>query len=231
MSENEGTARSVDASEAAELRDEMRARANMYAFFSKVFLREFDDEELARLGSSDAVPPLNERMADGSRRLARAVQVGGIDYRTRLAVEYARIFLSAGISEGTAAVPFESVYTSEDHLVMQDARDDVVALYRRHGLDVEPRLHTPEDHLGFEMEFLSTLAARSAEALSAGDDAAFAELARVQLGFLEGHVLNWIGDLAEDVEECAKDDFYPALMQIVIGYAELDVQNLRCLLE
>ena len=49
--------------------------------------------------------------------------------RQELAVDYARVFLCAGMYEQLMAPPYESVYTSEEHLLMQDARDSAVAFY------------------------------------------------------------------------------------------------------
>ena len=42
-------------------------------------------------------------------------------YIENLAVDFARIFLAAGINHGSAAFPYESVYTSSKKIVMQDA--------------------------------------------------------------------------------------------------------------
>ena len=44
-------------------------------------------------------------------------------------------FLGAGIAEGLVAFPFESVYTSKDRLVMQDAYEQVLRIYRSNGVE------------------------------------------------------------------------------------------------
>ena len=50
-----------------------------------------------------------------------------------LAVDYARVFLGAGEANGKAAYPYESVYTSPEGLVRQEARARVRAIYAAGG--------------------------------------------------------------------------------------------------
>ena len=47
-----------------------------------------------------------------------------------------RAFIGHGIDAYSAAYPFESVYTSPKRLMMQEARDEVLAVYRSEGLDL-----------------------------------------------------------------------------------------------
>ena len=54
---------------------------------------------------------------------------------TELAVDYVRAFIGSGNDGFSAAYPYESVYTSPKRLMMQDARDEVLVLYRAFGLD------------------------------------------------------------------------------------------------
>ncbi|MGN0038158.1 MAG: molecular chaperone [Coriobacteriales bacterium] len=215
----------------SEYLEEMKARQGMYAFFSKVMLKEFTEEELERLGDSVAVMTLNERMESGSKRLMKTLRIGGIDFRTRLAVDYAKVFLGIGTGEQMAAIPFESVYTSEEHLIMQDSRDQVVAVYRANGVDVDPELYCPEDHLGFELEFMSAMAGRSAAAIEAGEFEELQQLLETQSAFLQEHLLNWVGSLSKDVERIADTDFYPSLIEMLLGYLEIDSANLGYMLE
>ena len=56
--------------------------------------------------------------------------------RQELAVDYARVFLGAGSYDRILAPPYESVFTSEERILMQDARDGAVSYYRRGGLDL-----------------------------------------------------------------------------------------------
>ena len=158
-------------------------------------------------------------MSDGFARMGRYLARRGANARQDLAVEYARIFLGAGVDEKDCAVPFESVFTSKDGLLMQESRDEVVAFYRRHGMEVEPSLNVPEDHLGFELQFMGILCEQTAAAYEAGDEDGARELEAEQVRFLDQHILNWVDALARKVEKCALSPFYPGVMKVIRAFA------------
>ena len=162
-----------------ELAETMEGRAAFYRFVGDALLHEFTEGQIDQMAALD-VPEIEdaeaqEAFAKAKRYLARA----GADPRTDLAVDYARVFLSAGVYDGLTAEPYESVFTSEDQIMMQDARDDAVRVYRENGVDVDPELHMPEDHLGLEFEFLAVMAGKTADSLRADDFAGAARQVRV----------------------------------------------------
>jgi len=150
---------------AGELADEMRGRAAFYRFLSDAFLHEFTAEQIAAMKGIAAPAGVDPQIAEGFDAIRRYLSRAGADPRTDLACEYARVFLSAGVYDGLTAEPYESVFTSDDHILMQDARDEVVHIYRENGIDVDASLHMPEDHMGLELEFLALMADRTAKAI------------------------------------------------------------------
>lgn len=107
---------------------------------------------------------------------------------------------------------------------MQDSRDEVLACYRSHGLTVDGELHMPEDHLGFELEFMALLSREIAEAIEAKqkDEGTSGEplsdLLSEQISFIDSHLLNWVPDLLERIEDFAELPFYTSLTAVVIEY-------------
>lgn len=71
----------------------------------------------------------------------------------------------------SAAYPFESVHTSPKRLMMQEARDEVLAVYRSEGLDKLPSWKESEDHIALELEFMAVLGDRIVAAAEASDEA------------------------------------------------------------
>lgn len=201
-----------------ECRAAQRARADFYRLLSSVYYRELTDADIARWASvsvdGDGLAP---DLARGFREIRRCLTRPTPDIRTDLAVDYARVFLAAGIYEGRSACPYESVYTSEDGLVMQDARDEVVAAFRAEGVSVEPSVGEPEDHVSFELEFMARMAERAAAALDASDGE-FGRVLRVQRDFMAAHLLNWIDTWGARIEEHAALRFYPAVFLVTRGY-------------
>lgn len=103
---------------------------------------------------------------------------------------------------------------------MQDARDGAVTYYRRAGLDLPADNTTPEDHLGFELQFVGALAERANTALDEGDEEAFSEAMALARSFFVHHQQNWLSSLCDAVDKFAETDFYRGLAQMTRGYVE-----------
>jgi putative dimethyl sulfoxide reductase chaperone len=105
-------------------------RTSLYSLLARLYLIEVDQPLLDQMTKLDLAVEANEpHIDDGYRRLANYLSHLNPDAVTDLAVDYARVFLSAGIENGEAAFPYESVYTSPQHLIMQEARDQVLGFY------------------------------------------------------------------------------------------------------
>lgn len=199
------------------------AEGTTFKFLSQALLKELNAETIEQLAGQEWPSDTGNAHLDlGYRYLRRYFHFSGTDRRTQLAVEYARVFLAAGVhsKDHGAAVPYESVFTSEDHEMMGPARDDVKRRYAADGFAVDPILHEPEDHLSFELEYLAAMIGRTLEQLDGEDEKTFHELVRRQLEFLDAHLLNWTPALLQAVENYAKNAFYLGLMHLVIGSCE-----------
>lgn len=207
----------------AEFAEYLQASEQTYRFLSQMLFRELNEGAIAALKAQEWPRETgNETLDRGYAQVRRFFNFASSDIRTQLAVEYARVFLAAGVfgSDKLTAVPYESVFTSEEHLMMQASRDDVVRRFLADGFKVNPDLHEPEDHLSFELEYVSHMCAKAAEALEAGEaDALAANVAR-QVEFIDAHLLNWLGDLYETAREYAKTTFYTGMLLVAMGAAE-----------
>ena len=192
----------------------MTARANFYRFLSRLYLLEVD--ETLWNAMQNMTFPVDA--AEGDMKAGFEQMSGYLDANAKgdlaavlddLAVDYARIFLSAGVAQGKAAFPYESVYTSRKHLVMQDSRMDMVALYAKKGLTpAKDQYHVPEDHLGYLCEYMAVLCDEEAE-----DE---------QKAFLKGHLLNWVNAFTVDMAKYASTDFYRGLAKLTRGFLKLE---------
>lgn len=203
-----------------ELTEYFEASVETYRFLSQMLFKELTQEAIDRLAASEWPRDTGDPLLDeGYRLLRRYFKFAATDPRTQLAVEYARIFLAAGVyaPDTRSAVPYESVFTGEEHLVMGEARDDVVKRFREDGFEVNPALHEPEDHLSFEFEYLAHMSSRALESLGAGDTAALHRNMRRQVEFIDRHLLNWVPELTEVVREYAKTTFYTGMLTVARG--------------
>ncbi len=206
-----------------EILDFFDANVETYRFLSQMLIKELTQEAIDELAGAEwPADTGNAHLDRGYMLLRRYFTFSAGDRRSQLAVEYARIFLAAGVyaNETQTAVPYESVFTSEEHIVMGASRDDVVAWFAEDGFQVDPELHEPEDHLSFELEYLSTMNERAGKLLRDNDREAFAENVRRQARFIDAHLLNWVGPLSEVAARFAKTTFYTGMLEVVQGALE-----------
>lgn len=221
----------VEATADAEALQEMaaicRQRSATYGLISRMFRVEIDGAFLATM--KEMRFPLstgNEQVDEGYRRIATYLSGVWSGTLTELAVDYCRTFIGTKADAYSAAFPVESVYTSEKRLRMQEARDEMLAIYRANGLDKDESWKDSEDHLAVELEFMQVLCDRAAAALEEGDeDKAFAALV-TQRNVMYDHLLAWVPMMVEDMKTFAKTDFYQGLACLTMGFLESDYEFL-----
>lgn len=198
-------------------------RVGVYRMLARVYRVELDQDALDILhGSRYPASSGNARMDEGVRLVVDALSNLWENSTTDLAIDFARIFLGNGIDSYAAAYPYESVYTSPKRLLMQEARDEVLAAYRLEGLDKTASWTEPEDHIALELEFMATLAQRAGDALEGNDEDEAARLFGVQADFYERHLANWVPMLTADMRRFARSDFYRGISYYTEGFLELE---------
>ena len=206
-------------------------RAETYALLSDLYRVEVSSDFLDKLaGMRFPAKSGNDNMDRGYRLMADYLARPKDGVLLELAVDYARAFIGAGSDSYSAAYPFESVYTSEHRLVMQQARDEVLAVYRCEGLDKSSEWKDGEDHISLELQFEQILCERAAAALKAGDEERATALFRTQRGFLRYHLANWAPMMTADLRTFAKTDLYRGLAFLTDGFLETDAAFLDELL-
>ena len=124
------------------------------------------------------------------------------------AVDFNRVFFGMGPIAAEKAFPYESVYTSDGGLMMQDAYSSAVVEYRAAGFAKDPRFTEPEDHIAVELSYMAARCERAQAALRRGDEGAAEEELRAQQAFLRSHLLSWVDRFAEDVKRAAQLPLY-----------------------
>lgn len=206
-------------------------RARVYALLSRCYEKELDAafatelSEAARVESDDAV------LADGFAALQADVAACDSEQLEMLAVVFDRVFFGMGPRTVQKAFPYESVYTSDGGLMMQDAYSKVLNLYREAQFAKNPDFTEPEDHLAVELAFMVRLCERAVEALRAGDEAAAEVALAQQRAFLQEHLLNWVPAFARDMKASAEDGFYAHLATFTESYLHADAEALAEVVE
>lgn len=208
-----------------DLNELMKTRAGIYRMFSSLYFTELTGEQVEAFSQMDfaALEGTDPLLEEGARDIARALRRVDTTTREDLAVDYAHCFLAAGTTKNERrACPYESVFTSEAGLLMQDARDQVYKMMLAEHLEPDEDLHVPEDHLSFEFEFMADLCDRVAETVEAGDLTEARRLLGVQGEFHEKHQLNWIDAFCDALEACCRTDFYRGVAKMTRGFVSYE---------
>ena len=108
--------------------------------------------------------------------------------------DYLRLFVGLGMP---LAPPWESAWASDARLIFQRETLDVRYWYRSAGLEVANLHAEPDDHIGFELEFIGAL-------LDRGD-------AETAAAFAREHPCAWVARWSDAVQEQATQPFYRQL--------------------
>ena len=218
--------KAADAADEATMEDFIqlnKQRAATYGLLSRLYRVEIDEELLEELrGMRFPAKTGSDEVDAGYRLIAQYLSNAWDNSVTDLAVDYVRTFIGHGVDAFSAAYPFESVYTSEKRLLMQEARDEVLAIYRAAGLDKQDSWKEGEDHIALELEFEQILANRTVEALERGDEDEAFSLLTTQKNFLDDHLAAWAPMMTSDMRRFAKTDLYRGLAHLTDGFLSSD---------
>ncbi len=211
--------------------DVLEGRRATYQLITRFFRTEVDEAFLAALRETRFPAHTGEASMDrGHHLVVSYLSHADADVLSDLARDFSGTFIGSGNDAYSAAYPFESVYTNPKRLTMSDARDEVLMLYRAAGLEKLESEKESEDHLSFELEFMTILIDRTIEALQKDDEELAVSYLLQQRNFLEDHLLRWYPMMADDIAKFAKTAFYRGVGLITLGFLESDGEFLDDLL-
>ena len=220
-----------------ELRTELSGlcgrRADVYGFLSRLYCREADEALLVDLKRT-AFPANtgNDKVDTGYRMLATYLS-GVADTTTalkELAVDYYNVFFGNGNLTYSAAYPFESVYTSEKRLLIQEARDEVLEVYAKANMAIDKSWKDPADHIALELQYMQKQSGHTKDALDKGNDDEALVLFGEQRTFLSEHLGAWAPMMTTDQKRIAKTGFYEGLAWLTEGFLKVDREFLATII-
>jgi len=142
-----------------------------------------------------------------------------------LSKEFTRLFYLGGYS-----VPYtESVYLSPSKTNMQEPWEAIKKVYAENRFSPENKGNKPEDHISFELLFMSFLSQKASVAAEQNDDNELTNIYQKQQSFMEAHLLKWVDDLCEQMLGVAtkRDSLYAGIALFLRGYLHEDYKFLR----
>lgn len=207
------------------------ARSAFYRFLASVYLKELTEDQIAAIGAMEVPEDTSLSAGYGLMKDCITHYPPELNIRQNLAVDYASTFLGAGHYEKLIAPPYESVFMSPAHILMQEPRDEVVKAYASEGVRIDPSDDTPEDHMGFELQFMAELLERQIAALQSEDDSEARRLGEVLQAFLQDHLAKWTPLLCSAVDEHARTDFYRGVSSLTRNFIQDEVVLLPKILD
>ncbi|WP_139651520.1 TorD/DmsD family molecular chaperone [Raoultibacter phocaeensis] len=205
-----------------ELKQLSSARYNTYSLLARVWGHEADEalwESLVHLASE--LHGAGVLAVDGYGRLARYTQAHSEAPLSELAVDYTATLLGFG-PRREGAYPYESVYTSNEGLMRQEALDTMVSILRAEHLTSTLPSVVDDDHLATELAFLAYRSKQVLHRLAQGDSEGAWLIEEQRASFLYAHPLRWMLLCCSDVERLAQTDFYRAFAEITREFLTFD---------
>lgn len=128
---------------------------------------------------------------------------------------------------------YESVYTSPERLLKQEAWSEVKNFYLKNHYKQTDGDKIIEDHIAMEMEFMGYMSRDIAEALEQEKFEEAEEIMRAQLEFYRDHILKWVPLFCDGIITLQAElhtSFYPAYAYLLKGFIEEDIAFLEELL-
>lgn len=127
--------------------------------------------------------------------------------------EYSALFLGPF---SIPAQPFGSVYLEKEKVLMGDSTMEVKKIYAQNG--VQHDVPGPPDHIAIELEFMSLLEGRMAQALTEAKQEELAELSSTRAHFFNKFLASWIPQFGKAMVDNTEMPFYRALGQGLIAF-------------
>lgn len=207
----------------------LQGRADFYDLLAAIYFKPLTADQVENIAAMDlsAYEDINEYFADGVNDIRRYLNKRNSGTRQELAVEFTASFGGVSSWKGKYAVPYESVHTSQEGLMYQDAYHDVYHFFKENRVDRGAGYDYPHDHLSFMCEFMAIESQRMIAALEAGDNNEVLHHVEVCQGFLQDHILSWFDTFADLALCLIKTRFYKGILKISKGFFLEDAELLQ----
>lgn len=213
----------------------MGEREAFYRMLSRLFLKPLTAEDIEQLTAMDFVTRAQAfdegLLRDGFNDMGRGLRRQHTGTKTLLSTDFTMCFDGVRSIDGKNAVPYASVFLSEDGLMYREPRFRALALYRDAGVELKSGVDLPEDHISFEFEFLAILAGRAKEAFEHNNGEEACKAVETSRKFIENEMLEWTGLFFARAAKLLETRFYQGVIKVAQGYLELDDQVLGDVLQ
>lgn len=201
----------------------LEGKIEFYNLMSMVFMKEPTDEfcdVLKQVLDEDYFPMIeeNQEMNQLHNQLRdHLLHETTVEFAEKLKKEYYDLFFDP---HGLKASPWQSSYTSHDHLLFQLPDYETKAFYRKYGYQVTDP-HLPGDHISIELDFLKRLSEKELVCLNIDKLQENTTVFEDNIEFIDKYLLVWI-DLFISALAKSKSIYYHLFASMIKIAGELD---------
>lgn len=199
--------------------DTLIAHELAFGFLGTVFYEAPSATLLQRLADESLFDawPLESRQPNvelGLATLREFTSAWRSDKLSDLKQDFQALFIGPG---ELLAVPWESVYRSQDHIIFDVQTIQVRHAYQQFAMPTPWLNVEPDDHIGLEMRFIAHLCALGLAALDQNDAPALERILAECRNFLGEHLLQWGPACLNLVQQHAQTPYYRGCAQLALG--------------
>ena len=176
---------------------------------------EFTEEALALFLDDEQLAPYNKLFA----KIKNSISGNSEATLECIKSEYTNLMLGP---YKLPAPPWESVYVNKVRLIFQKSTLKVRQAYLEYNLLPSEYPHVPDDHIAIELDFMLRLGQFCQESFVKSDAQRFHKILSDQKLFLENHILVWIYDFAEQIQQSKTHHFYPQMASLTANILQAD---------
>lgn len=213
-----------------ELKDIMSTRQWLYDFLGKSFYMEPEIHRFKEASEAKVFYQLLNEVGENNQGIYLLSHfISNIEeiFESQiddLKSEYNRLFIGPN---HLPAPPWESVYLSKEKIMFDEHTLAVRDFYKKWQVVTKNKNKEPDDHIGFELEFMSILIGKSIKALNEANMESFSSTIIGQKKFLESHPLTWIDTFSSKLSNNTNHPFYKGLALFTPEYLKMDIELLK----
>ncbi|WP_022939946.1 molecular chaperone TorD [Psychromonas hadalis] len=195
-------------------------RASLYWWFSTLLSKELTTEQLTHYFSGEGVELLNQLAQESlfsetvTQIKSALVIIMAIKQPTlELAADFSQLFLT---DAKKGAPPYASVYLSKSGQLFEKPHQEMVELFKKEGLMVDPNFKEPADHIAIQLDYLGNLIIKEGENNS-----------QAQTNFINNQLLSWLPPFVEATKRVNNSGFYQGVCQLLLLFIKQDITALK----
>ena len=198
----------------------LNVRSNMYSLLSRAFIREVDKPFLSLLKDETNAQSFRD---GGFNLFGDFIDKQDDHILDALAVEYASLFL---VATGKRLSVYESVQLPMEGQLNGVATSKTLAFYKSAGFDFPKESNILPDHFAVELEFMSHLCKKEAEAIEKKDEHVAERARTLQAAFMNTHLGQWYEKFMNNLEKNTQNSFYSGMSLLAKEFLDSETEAL-----